>query len=207
MFDELVKGFGQQAIFMDVAAIDAGSDFRKAISDSVGDCDVLLALMGPDWLHAADDQGSRRLQSATDYVRLEISAALRRDIAVIPVLLRGAKMPRAEHLPEEIADLAYRNAVELTHPRWKSDVQVLIKALRPMMGKASEARLPAPAVDLDVAAVQRVAHELAAYIGPIADIVVRRSAGRCRSLDELYRAVAQEIDSHDQREQFLAARR
>jgi hypothetical protein len=32
-------------------------------------------------------------------------------------------------LPEELKELAYRNAVELTHARWESDVQVLIKGL------------------------------------------------------------------------------
>lgn len=206
LFDELVKEFGQESVFMDVAAIDAGSDFRKAISDSVGSCDVLLAMLGSEWLHATDEQGSRRLDSAADYVRLEISVALRRDIAVVPVLLRGAKMPRADELPGDLADLAYRNAVELTHARWKSDVQVLIKALRPMMGQAaSSGSVAAHHGELDAEAVQRISRELATYIGPIAEIVVRRSAGHCGSLEELHRTVAEEIDSQAQREKFLAA--
>jgi hypothetical protein len=205
LFDELVKEFGQQAVFMDVAAIDAGSDFRKAISDSVGNCDVLLALIGPEWLNAADEHGNRRLDNVADYVRLEISAALRRDIAVVPVLLRGAKMPRAEQLPTDVAELSYRNAVELTHPRWKSDVQVLIKALWPSMGSGSKPESPARSVNLDAAGVHRVSRELAAYIGPIAEIVVHRSAGQCGSMEELYQAVAEEIDGRAQREKFLAA--
>lgn len=66
-----------------------------------------------------------------DFVRLETASALKRDIPVIPVLVRGASMPRAEQLPPDLAELAYRNAVELTHARWDSDVQVLVKALRP----------------------------------------------------------------------------
>ena len=79
---------------MDVVAIDAGRDFRKAIDDSLGNCGVLLAMIGPEWLTPLDEHGSRRLESETDYVRLEIAAALRRDIPVVPVLLRGAKMFR-----------------------------------------------------------------------------------------------------------------
>jgi hypothetical protein len=66
-----------------------------------------------------------------DFVRLETASALKRDIPVIPVLVHGALMPRADQLPEDLNNLAYRNAVELTHARWESDVQVLIKALNP----------------------------------------------------------------------------
>ncbi len=208
LFDDLVRQFGKSAIFMDVVGIDAGRDFRRAIDDSVQSCSVLLAMVGPLWLQAADEQGSHRLDDETDYVRLEIAAALRRDIPVVPVLLRGAKMPRSEQLPEEIADLAYRNAVELTHARWKSDMQVLIKALRPMVsGGAAVTSSHAPVAAIDLDAVQRIARELATYIGPIAEIVVTRRASSCHSVEELSRSVATEINSQSDREKFLAALR
>lgn len=191
---------------MDVVGIDAGRDFRRAIEDSVQSCSVLLAMLGPLWLDAADEQGSRRLDNEIDYVRLEIAAALQRDIPVVPVLLRGAKMPRSEQLPAEIADLAYRNAVELTHARWKSDVQLLIKALRPMVGAGEAAASnQASTVAIDTSAVQRIARELATYIGPIAEIVVKRKASSCHSEEELSRSVAAEIDSQSDREKFLDA--
>jgi TIR domain len=207
LFDDLVRQFGRSAVFMDVVGIDAGCDFRRAIDDSVQSCSILLAMVGPLWLEAGDEQGSRRLENEADYVRLEIAAALRRDIPVVPVLLRGAKMPRSEQLPEEIADLAYRNAVELSHARWKSDVQVLIKALRPMVGDTAP---PAPSetpTSLDALTVQQIARELATYIGPIAEIVVNRKAPSCHSAEELSRNVATEIDSQSDRDKFLAALR
>ena len=91
LFDDLVRQFGKSAVFMDVVGIDAGRDFRRAIEDSVQSCSVLLAMLGPLWLDAADEQGSRRLDNEIDYVRLEIAAALQRDIPVVPVLLRGAR--------------------------------------------------------------------------------------------------------------------
>jgi len=208
LFDDLIRHFSKNAVFMDVVGIDAGRDFRRAIDDSVQSCSVLLAMLGPLWLEASDEQGSRRLDYEIDYVRLEIAAALRRDIPVVPVLLRGAKMPRAEQLPEEIADLAYRNAVELTHARWKSDVQLLIKALRPMVSDGAAAIAPGvPAAAIEAAAVQRIARELATYIGPIAEIVVKRRASSCHSEEELSRNVATEIDSQSDREKFLAALR
>lgn len=200
LFHELAREFGQGAVFMDVVAIEAGRDFRKVIEDSVQSCDGLLAMIGPEWLAAADEQGSRRLDFGNDYVRIEIGAALGRDIPVIPVLLRGAKMPRFEQLPEAIADLAYRNAVELTHVRWKSDVQLLLNALRPLLSDTA----PAP-TRLNPAVAQRVARELAAYIGPIAELVVKRAAPRCHSPEELYRHVSAEIELPADREKFLAA--
>lgn len=205
LFDDLIRHFSKDVVFMDVVGIDAGRDFRRAIDDSVQSCSVLLAMLGPQWLDAADEQGHRRLDDEMDYVRLEIAAALRRDIPVVPVLLRGAKMPRGEQLPDEIADLAYRHAVELTHVRWRSDVQVLIKALRPIVSD-KEGIQPA-SESIDRATVQRIARELATYIGPIAEIVVRRKAAGCRSTEELAHSVAFEIDSRADREKFLAALR
>jgi hypothetical protein len=131
LFADLTHHFGPDAVFMDVAAIEPGRDFRRAIDQHVSSCGVLLALMGKHWLTAQDESGARRLNDPMDFVRLEIASALKRDIPVIPVLVHGAGMPRVEELPEDLKDLAFRNAVELTHARWDSDVQLLVKALRP----------------------------------------------------------------------------
>ena len=130
MFDDLVKHFGERMVFMDVAGIEAGRDFRKAIEESVAQCGALLVVMGPEWLNAKDESGARRLDDPGDFVRIETGSALRRDIPVIPVLVHGATMPRPEQLPEGIKDLAYRNCIEVTHARWKSDIQLLVEALR-----------------------------------------------------------------------------
>ena len=129
LFDDLVKLFGEQSVFMDVAAIEPGRDFRKVIDEQVASCGVLLALIGKGWLDARDQAGRRRLDDPLDFVRLETAAALKRDIPVVPVLVQGAGMPRADQLPEDLANLAFRNAIELTHARWESDLTVLGKAL------------------------------------------------------------------------------
>ena len=131
LFDDLVQEFGEKSVFMDVAAIEVGRDFRKVIDDSVATCGVLLAVIGEQWTDAKNEAGHRRLDDPTDFVRLETASALKRDIPVVPVLVHGARMPRADQLPDDLKELAYRNGVELTHARWKSDVQLLIKALRP----------------------------------------------------------------------------
>jgi hypothetical protein len=130
LFDDLTRAFGDQAVFMDVVGIRPGVDFRKAIDENVSNCGVLLAMIGRQWLTVADEDGGPRLSHEYDYVRLEIAAALTRNIALIPVLVHDAHMPRAEQLPENLKDLAYRNSVELTHARWNSDVNLLIDALK-----------------------------------------------------------------------------
>jgi hypothetical protein len=131
LFDDLATHFGRDSVFMDVAGIEPGRDFRQAIDQHVASCGVLLAMIGRVWMNAADASGRRRLDDPMDFVRLETAAALKRDIPVIPVLVHGAQMPRADELPQDLTNLAYRNAVELTHARWESDVQVLIRALHP----------------------------------------------------------------------------
>lgn len=245
LFDDLVAQFGERSVFMDVAAIEVGRDFRKAIDESVDSCGVMLAMIGPAWLEARTEAGERRLDDPNDFVRIETGSALKRDIPVIPVLVRGARMPRADQLPDDLKDLAYRNYVELTHVRWKSDIRVLVRALRPMLPGPSEALAPidlapratdskvapreppsadlpitpapgsslpmTPATDiscngvLDAEAIAGVTRELAHYIGPIAEIVVERTAKRCSTLADLRRMVAQEIDVPADRARFLDA--
>ena len=130
LYDDLVRAFGDDSVFMDVAGIAPGLDFRKAIDDNVASCGVLLAIIGPHWASIAGENGSRRLDDGSDFVRLEIASALSRQIAVIPVLVHEARMPRPEDLPDNLKDLSYHNSVELTHTRWNSDVQLLTKALQ-----------------------------------------------------------------------------
>ncbi len=96
---ELVKLIGKDSVFMDVDSIALGRDFRHVLHERLESCDIMLALIGPGWLDAKDAAGNRRLESATDLVRQEIAAALKRNIPVTPVLLQGAQMPPPERLP------------------------------------------------------------------------------------------------------------
>jgi len=146
LYDDLVKYFGKDKVFMDVAGIEPGRDFRHVIDEQVTSCGVLLAIIGKDWINSKDGNGQLRLDNPSDFVRLETATALKRDIPVIPVLVHGAAMPLVEQLPADLADLCYRNAVELTHARWDSDVEILANALRPYISKnevlATQASLP-----------------------------------------------------------------
>jgi hypothetical protein len=126
---ELEELLGKECVFMDVDSIALGRDFRQVLQESLQACDVMLALIGPNWLEAKDSAGNRRLESAGDFVRQEIASALKRNIAVTPVLLQGASMPTPDRLPDDLKDLAFRNGFELSHTRWVSDVKELFKRL------------------------------------------------------------------------------
>jgi energy-converting hydrogenase Eha subunit F len=135
LYHDLVAVFGSDSVFMDVAAIQPGRDFLRAIDQSLNSCGVFLCLIGKNWLTTTDASGRRRLDDPADFVRIETVAALKRDIPVIPVQVQGATALRPEQLPDDLKDLAYRNAMELTHPRWESDVQLLVNAVRPYVSR------------------------------------------------------------------------
>lgn len=114
LYEVLVARFGAGTVFKDVDDIEPGEDFVERITDAVAACDVLLALIGPHWLTMTDAAGSRRLDDPEDFVRLELSAALTRGVRVVPILVDGAKMPRADELPADLAPITRRQAVEIS---------------------------------------------------------------------------------------------
>ena len=124
--DRLAQAFGQNNLFMDVDSIPAGVDFLTYLNKQVAACDVVLVVIGQNWLDAKDESGRRRLDSPDDFVAVEIAAALARDIRVIPILVDDARMPKADKLPDPIKLLARRNAVELRHTHFHRDAEALI---------------------------------------------------------------------------------
>ncbi len=133
LYDRLAARLGDDQVFMDVDTIALGVDFAEVITQAVSTCEVLLAIIGPGWLTATDEDGRRRLDDPDDLVRLEITAALDRDIRVIPILVEGAEMPRRHELPDSLARLARRNALILRHESFRSDADRLIRAIEPIL--------------------------------------------------------------------------
>jgi TIR domain len=130
VMDRLDRELGRDLVFMDVDAIPLGTNFTKVLHEEVAKCRVLLAMIGPNWLDAPDEHGNRRLDNPNDFVRIEIAAALQRSIPVIPLLLDGAKMPRADELPEDLKELAVRNGMEIRHASFQDDMNRLIRGLK-----------------------------------------------------------------------------
>ncbi len=129
--DALKRQFGDDSVFRDIEDIPLGADFRETITDAVGQCDVLLAIIGDEWVNATDAQGLRKIDAPGDWVRTEIEAALRREIPVVPVLVDRALIPSPNDLPESIRNIAYRNAAEIRPGlNFHSQLNHLLKGLQ-----------------------------------------------------------------------------
>ena len=129
LFDALASRFGDEHVFMDIDTIPLGIDFARVISEAVASCDVLVAVIGRSWLTIADSSGRRRLDNPEDFVRLEIKAALERDVRVIPAVVQNAQMPASDQLPEDLAGLARRNGIFLRGDSWRHGVERVIRAV------------------------------------------------------------------------------
>lgn len=141
LFDWLSRYFGKGQVFMDVSgSIEPGLEFDRVIEKAVASCDVLIVIIGKHWLTAEGDNGKRRLDDPNDFVRLEIGAALKRDIRVIPVLVQGAAMPAESDLPDDLKRLAKRQASEISDNRWEYDTEQLVKVLEKAGVKAQAAQ-------------------------------------------------------------------
>jgi ABC-type amino acid transport substrate-binding protein len=129
LYERLADHFDGGQVFKDVDSIQLGDDFVEVITTAVGSCDVLLAVIGDRWLTIGDEDGKRRLDNSDDFVRLEIEAALARNVRVIPILVDGARIPRAEELPDSLAGLVRRQALELSPSRFAADTDRLLTVL------------------------------------------------------------------------------
>ena len=134
LHDRLAQTFGRENIFMDVDHIPVGADFVTYLNNQVAACNVLLVVIGPDWLKLKDKAGHRRLQQPDDFVAIEIAAALTRDIRVIPVLVDGTRMPQESELPDALKPLVRRQAAEARHAHFGTDADALIARMREALG-------------------------------------------------------------------------
>src|SRR6516225_8598717 len=134
--DRLERELGRDLLFLDVDDIPLGVNFVKVLREEVAQCGVLLAVIGPNWLGVRDEDGTRRLDDPTDVVRIEIAAALQREIPVIPILLDGTRVPKADQLPEDLKELALRNGLNVRHASFHADLDKLIRELKRQVAAA-----------------------------------------------------------------------
>jgi hypothetical protein len=168
LHDRLAARFGAEHIFMDIDNIELGEDFVDVINEKISACDVLLVLIGRNWLTSQDESGRRRLDSPDDFVRLEVAAALERKIRVIPVLFGGTRPPRPEDLPPELVLLSRRNAITITDAGFRQDVTRLIESVEKVIASSgADATMP-----------RQVAQPAASAIAPTADPALARSDDR-----------------------------
>jgi TIR domain len=132
--------FGSKQVFLDMEDITAGSDFPIIIDEAVRNCELLLAIIGPSWGEFCDESGRRRIENLTDFVRLELVAALECKIPIIPVLVENAKMPKADELPDELKLLSTLQGISLTYDHWDDDIARLFAAVEKVTVEPQVAR-------------------------------------------------------------------
>jgi hypothetical protein len=139
LYDRLVSRYGTDRLFMDIDTIRPGHDFAEDITAALSGSAVCLVLIGRRWESITLPDGKRRLEDPTDFVRLEVAAAIREGLTVIPVLVEGALPPSPASLPEELRALSRRQAIELSNERWNYDVGRLVLALDEILARPIDA--------------------------------------------------------------------
>jgi Tol biopolymer transport system component len=131
IYDRLIAEFGKARVFKDVDSIPLGQDFRGHLNDIVGDCAAVLAIIGPKWTDIRNEAGQKRLEDPDDFVRIELEAALARNVPVVPVLVGHAPIPGTSQLPSTLSSLAFRQSIEVRpDPDFHNDATRLVAALK-----------------------------------------------------------------------------
>jgi TIR domain/WD40-like Beta Propeller Repeat len=131
IYDRLIAEFGKARVFKDVDSIPLGQDFRGHLNDIVGGCATVLAIIGPKWTDIRNEAGQKRLDDPDDFVRIELEAALARNVPVVPVLVGHAPMPGTSQLPSTLSSLAFRQSIEVRpDPDFHNDATRLVSALK-----------------------------------------------------------------------------
>jgi hypothetical protein len=139
LYDNLVYRFGKENVFRDIVALEPGSDYASKIDEALDTACATVVVITPDWATIADEKGQRRLDNPRDFVRLEVGTALQQGELVVPVLVKGATMPRAETLPPDLSSLSAKHALTMTDLHWEDGMERLIAAIEPHFPKPDEA--------------------------------------------------------------------
>jgi hypothetical protein len=140
LYDRLCARFGAEHVFMDVDDVSPGADFAAQIRAKIQSCDAVIAVIGKNWLTVRNQEGALRLADPNDFVGLELASALQRGILIIPVLVAGAMMPRAQDLRGDLRALTGKNAVALQDHDFQRDFDIVVQALEklPALAKLRE---------------------------------------------------------------------
>ena len=77
----LENTFGKSNIFIDIDRLRAGQKFARVLEDKLGQCKVMLAIIGPNWLNALGGAESRMHQAARRVIDVGDEAASWRAVA------------------------------------------------------------------------------------------------------------------------------
>jgi hypothetical protein len=163
LWSDLQWHCGRKNVFLDHESIEGGARFPQTIAEAVAAAEVVLVVIGRQWLSVTGKTGGRRLDDPADWVRREIKAALDANKKIIPVLVQDAEMPKAGDLPEAIRELANRQFKDLSvrHNHWHSDVKELMNTLAPEVRCKPPLEISTPIAILTAVAIILATHVLA----------------------------------------------
>jgi hypothetical protein len=138
----LSKHFSARRLFIDLKGLDGGQNWLIALQNQVAASGLMLALIGPGWLDLRDEKGERRLDDRNDFVRFEISEAIRRGVPIIPILIDGAEMPPAEQLPVDMKLLTYMQGMPLRTEDFELHVDRIAARARELLAQKHPGGLP-----------------------------------------------------------------
>jgi CHASE2 domain-containing sensor protein len=127
--DWLQRQFKEANVFLDTEKIAPGDNFPQVLQERLATTVVLLAVIGKAWASITDAAGNRRIINPKDFVALEVGTALKRQIRIIPVLVGGASIPKAEQLPPDLQKLVELDAITVDDSRFRQDFDNLVDAI------------------------------------------------------------------------------
>ena len=207
IYEYLETHFGPEAVFRDVYSIPLGDDYRLHLREKAQNCQVLVAVIGSDWVTVTDPDGQRRLDNPNDWVRIEVETALNRGIPVIPLLVGGACIPAENDLPSDLKPLAHRNAaLARPDPDFQPDMERLTRQLERIVKLTDGARSLTRGQQLKLEYwqtklkdLEKQLHTVQKELGAITDVTI---AGK---LEKRQLLLLEEIDEVDQAIQILKA--
>lgn len=142
LHSELRQHFGEGRVFLDVDYLAPGDEWSKELDAGLARARVVVVVIGKGWLGCPGKHGKRRIDSSDDWVRKEVAYGLakrsglakRPQVDLIPVLVDGAdlgiELPNeVDAMPENIAQLASLQAMEIKHASSKRDLSALVEAI------------------------------------------------------------------------------
>jgi hypothetical protein len=114
---------------MDLTGIEPGENFHAAIRREIDSAEVMLVIIGKQWILAENPDGLQRLEELHDVVRREVVIGLGSSMRIVPVLISDTEMPQAIHLPAALAKLANLNAFRVKEATFEEDMARLAEYL------------------------------------------------------------------------------
>lgn len=130
LFGSIIQALDEKSVFMDTSSINIGTAWAQKLENALQSSQIVIVVIGPEWLRISDEWGMRRIDQENDWVRREIETALKTNKILIPVLVKGAKLPPTDKLPESIKGLTQRQVVDIRDTYWEHDVRLILQQLQ-----------------------------------------------------------------------------